>query len=275
MKKALLTFLAICLMCTTAFAKEQTSSPSCVFIKFSNDTRFQETDAASQLSELVMERLLASGKFYLTETKPIDKDMEKLLYDEKSREMTKIQSGMARGNFNELFESAAFDSNQADSVATAQVGQKISPSITSAIGKDNNADYLIQGTIINMGKGTWTNKAETDANMAVGLLVGLLGKATGSSTIQSAGMDVIRNNGNKTTAIALQCDLRIIKAATGEVVWSTNVASYLGVKAKGKRAFFENIDAQSAWYADVFKMAANDISKALIKALDDGKLFGK
>lgn len=274
MKKALLTFLAICLMCTTAFAEEQTSSPSCVFIKFSNDTRFQETDAAPQLSELVMERLLASGKFYLTETKPIDKDIEKLLYDEKSREMTKIQSGMARGNFNELFESSAFDSNQADSVATAQVGQKISPSITSAIGRDNNADYLIQGTIINMGKSTWTNKAETNANMAGGFLIGLLGKATGSSTLQSAGKDIF-HTGNKTTAIALQCDLRVIKAATGEVVWSTNVASYLGVKAKGKYAFSEKIDAQSAWYADVFKMAANDISKALIKALDDGKLFGK
>ena len=274
MKKALLTFLAICLMCTTAFAEEQPSSPSCVFIKFSNDTRFQETDAAPQLSELVMERLLASGKFYLTETKPIDKDMEKLLYDEKSREMMKIQSGMASGNFNELFESAAFDSNQADSVATAQVGQKISPSITSAIGRDNNADYLIQGTIINMGKSTWTNKAETDANMAVGFLIELLGKATGLSTLQSVGGDTFYK-GNKTTAIALQCDLRVIKAETGEVVWSTNVASYLGVKAKGKRALSEKIDAQSAWYADVFNVAANDISKALIKALDDGKLFGQ
>lgn len=63
----------------TAFA-----NPSCVLMRFTDDTRYDRVESAATLSDLVMEKLLNSGKFNFKETRVIDKNLEKLLYDEKA-----------------------------------------------------------------------------------------------------------------------------------------------------------------------------------------------
>lgn len=136
----ILTAFLICTVSSTAFAE----TPTCIMLQFSNDTRYKNVDTASVLSELVFEKLLAKGKFDFKETKPIDKDMELMLYDEKMRDINNLQKSIEHGNFNALFEDGSFDSNHAQSIATAKVGQIVSPSITAAISKEHDADYLIQ-----------------------------------------------------------------------------------------------------------------------------------
>ena len=126
------------------FAEDAT----CVMIKFSNDTRYKNVDTASVLSDLVVERLLASGKINLTETKPLDANLESQLYLIKSRELANAASAMNSKNLSVLFEGAGFNSKQAQTIGTADVGQIISPSITSQIGKLHNAEYLIQGNLL-------------------------------------------------------------------------------------------------------------------------------
>ena len=54
-------------------------NPTCVLMKFTDDTRFQNLDSAARFSDLVMDKLVTSQKFNLKETKPIDQDMEKML----------------------------------------------------------------------------------------------------------------------------------------------------------------------------------------------------
>ena len=141
MKKlfAVLTALIICAVSGIAFAE----APAFIMLQFSNDTRYKNIDSASVLSELVFEKLLASGKFNFKETKPIDKDMELMLYDEKMRDVNNLQKSIGRGNFNALFEDGSFDEKHAQSIATAKVGQIVSPAITSAIGREHGAEYLI------------------------------------------------------------------------------------------------------------------------------------
>ena len=154
----ILTALLICAGSTTAFA----DPPTCIMLQFSNDTRYKNIDSAAVLSELVFEKLLATGKLNFKETKPIDKDMELMLYDEKMRDINNLHKSIEAGNFNALFEDGSFDSNHAQSIATAKVGQIISPEITSAIGREHGADYLIQGTIINLGSGKASGEFKSD-----------------------------------------------------------------------------------------------------------------
>lgn len=61
------------------------ANPSCVLMRFTDDTRYDRVESAATLSDLVMEKLLNSGKFNFKETKVIDKNLEKLLYDEKQQ----------------------------------------------------------------------------------------------------------------------------------------------------------------------------------------------
>lgn len=194
---AVLITLTICLTSTSTFAESST----CIFLKFSNDTRYKNVDSASVLSELVFEKLLATGKVNFKETMPIDKDMELMLYDEKMRDINNLQKSLSSGNFNILFEEENFNSraimDHAQSIATAEIGQIVSPKITSTIGKEHGADYLIQGTIINLGQG--------DDSFGGG-----------------------RSNGGgyfymKESSLGVLVALRIIKAETGEVVWAKSV----------------------------------------------------
>ena len=130
------------------------ASPTCILMKFTDDTRFDKIESATSLSDLVMEKLIASGKFNFSETRPLDEDIEIELYNENLRDLNSLKTAIETGNFNPLFEGEGFDEKKAQSIAAAQVGQIITPEITQSIGKAHNADYLIQGTIINFGTGT-------------------------------------------------------------------------------------------------------------------------
>ncbi len=241
MKRLILFLTAIALFCMSFAPASAADDPTFVMLKFSNDTRYQNIDSASLLSDLVIERLLVNGKFNIVESMPVAEDIEKLLYDEKAGVISKVESSMNAGNFNALFEGAGFDPKYAESVSTAQVGQIISPEITSAIGKNNGAEYLIHGTIINMGYVSWVNQAENDTSMLVGGLFALLGHATGHSTIENVGLAAMQKS-NVHSAVALQCDLRVIKASTGEVVWNKTVTGRSGKKATGKNVLLADVD---------------------------------
>ena len=263
---AILVTALIYLLSAVTFAAE---GPTCVMMRFSNDTRFQDIDSASVLSDLVIEKILASEKFNLVETNPIDKDMEALLYNEKTREIINAQSAMDSGNFNVLFEGPGFDPTQAESIATAKVGQIITPSITSAIGKDNNAEYIIEGTIINMGNGSWDDYDHNIANGLAALVVGIFSRSKSSEMFSSSpGSDY-------SSAIVIQCDLRIIKASTGEVIWLKDFTGYAGKKASGYGASKESVKLDSEAYERAMNFAAEEIVKGLIKDLEAGKLFTK
>ncbi|MBR2518853.1 MAG: hypothetical protein IKE46_03580 [Selenomonadaceae bacterium] len=252
MKKffAIVTTLIICAMTSITFAEE----PTCILLKFSNDTRYKNVDSAALLSDLVFEKLLASGKFNFNETKPIDQDMEVLLYDEKMRDINNLQKSIGQGNFNALFESGNFDSKHAQSVATAQVGQIVSPSITAVIGAEHDAQYLIQGTIINLGQGSFSGNVDT------------------TSPGQRGGIYFYR----KEAAVGVTVALRIIQAETGEVVWAKDISAQKKTSLNQLGMFMiGTAKISTEMYSKMMDDAATKISDAMIEDLNAGRLFAK
>ena len=256
-------------------------NPTCVLMKFTDDTRFAKIESAASLSDLVMEKLLASGKINFRETDYIDTDMEFLLYEERALEFKAAEeAAFWDDNFSVLFEGEGFNAKKAQTIATAQVGQFISPEITSEIGRQHGAEYLIQGTILNLGTGNWmdmdlkqvANYAQTASTLAsyFGLAgglasalgpVGLLASAAGEFEMRVAG-------------VAVQADLRLIKAETGEVVWQKMVTGKdtkkeyrMGILSMGSDKLSNEV------YADAMDNAADAIADAIIEDIDAGKLF--
>lgn len=256
---AILAALLTVIISSTAFAAGET----CVLLRFSNDTRYKNVDSASVLSDLVLEKLLASGKFNFVETKPIDQNLEAQLYDVRTRELANAEKAMNSSSFTELFEGPGFDPAQAQTIDTAVTGQIITPSITSAIGGQHGAEYLIQGNVINLGRGAYE---DIIANVGADLFNAGLKSALGFKI----GFD------RQEAGIGVMTDLRVIKASTGEVVWQksvsgvkkTSLTNVAGIKTG-------TLKISSDMYNQAMEDAAKKITEALIADLDAGKLFVK
>ena len=259
----LLSTLIFLLMMSTAEA-----APTFVLMKFTDDTRYDQIESAASLSDLVMEKLIAGGKFNLKETYPLDENIEVQLYDEKMRELRQLETAFATNDFNGLFEGDGFDEKKAQSIATAQVGQIISPEITQAIGAQHQADYLIQGTIINLGTGGWWNsdfdRLSDDVNKASAL--------NGISADMGAISDIMTIDVT-TTGVGVQCDVRIIEAATGKVIWCKRV---VGVHQQKSFDFLfmtiGNRKLNNNLYAKAMNKAADKIVEALVEDVNAGLL---
>lgn len=271
-KLLMLLSLGIMLQCT-AWAK----TPVCVLMKFTDDTRFDLIESGATLADMVMLRLVNSGKFNLRETEVIPDDMEKMLYEERAAEFVHAKAAMVNGDYDTLFEGPGFDEKYAQSMATARLGQIVDPKLTSAIGRQHGADYLIQASIINMGTGGWWDEnfetsftainyvSEAMAMMGATNVMGFLGPL-GSMT---------KMVGVTTSGIGVQTEVRVIEAVTGEVVWQRKVTAIskqtavelMGITVAGTDKLSSNL------YYKAMEKAANMISDALIGSAD--RLFGK
>ena len=268
---AVLAMGTIMMHCTSAFAEG--SNFSCVMMRFTDDTRFDRVESTGTLSDLVLEKLLNSGKFNFKETKVIDQNMEKLLYDERVTDFRNARAAMNWGDYNQLFEGPGFNEKRAQSIASAQLGQIVSPEITKAIGTQHNADYLIQGTIINLGTGNWMNADMMKASMAANTALALLGQSGAANFLGPLG--ALASSFNiKETGVGVQADLRLIKAATGEVVWQKQLTgkdiqkqySVLGVVKVGSDKL------NNEMYFKAMEAAAQAIADAIIEDQVAGKL---
>lgn len=255
-------------------------NPTCVLMKFTDDTRYDRIESAQSLSDLLMEKMIASGRFNLKETRPIEKNMETMLYDEKMAELSALRTAMEDEDMTPLFEGPGFNESKAQSIATAALGQIVDPSITESIGDEHGAQYLIQGTIVNIGVGNWWEDQNyfmmsQAINMASALVaqpvMAALGSALGPlGAVLGGGFDM------KTTGIGVQSDIRVIRADTGEVVWIKRVTGKntqkqigIGMVKIGSTKLNANI------YAKAMDVTAQKIVDEMIADMDAGKLFAK
>ena len=253
-------------------------NPSCALMKFTNDTRYDKIGAADLLSGFVLEKMANSKKFNFRGAEVIDEGLEQKLYDEKIGAFTKFNEAISSDDYTEFFEGDGFQETKAQSIATAYVGQIITPELTSEVGKIYGAEYLVQGTIVNLGTGTWMNE---DLEIISGAVTGLaVAAASYASNALSGGLSGLMGDvgGVSVTVqgIGVQCDVRLIKAATGEVVWSKRVLG-LGESKMVNIGLvsFGHANLSSTLYTKAMERAAEKIVASMIEDMENGKLFLK
>lgn len=258
----------------TAFA-----NPSCVLMRFTDDTRYDRVESAATLSDLVMEKLLNSGKFNFKETKVIDKNLEKLLYDEKAAVFQNARYAMNYGDYNTLFEGQGFNEKWAQSIASARLGQIVSPDIVGSIGRQHNAEYLIQGTILNLGSGDWMENKIADAAQYANTAMSMMGGSGAANMMGPLGpLSSLASSINvKKTGIGVQADLKVIKVSTGEVIWQKEV---VGKDTQKQISLFGGIKIGSDklnndMYYKAMENTAQIIADTLITDADAGEIFVK
>ena len=275
MKKllSLISAFVLTMALNTAIAS---ASPSCIMLRFEDDTRFDKVETTNTLSDLVLEKLLNSGKFNFKETKPINESLEKKLYDEKANELENLQWSLRYGDYSRLFEGPGFNEKKAQSIATATVGQYVTPSITKYIGDQHNAEYIIQGTIINLGTGGWADNRIANIASTVNQAVSVLGSTGAANFLGPVGM-IASMIGVKKGIIGVQADMRLIKASTGEVIWEKRIT---GLDVTKQVSVANIIKVGSAklnneMHFKAIEDAATKIADTLIADIDANQLFVK
>lgn len=277
MKKFFLSAITI-LLAVIFYLPQAQAAPTFVLLKFSDDTRFDALNGtpdapAIQLSERILKKLVQSQKFELMSLEPLTEDIEAQLYDEKVGAYEKFNAAINSGDYSNFFEDGSFDERKAQTIATAQVGQIISPEITAKIGNDHGAEYLVHGTIINLGTGNWLNENLEFISGAVNQYLSVAA-AYGSNVL-----GVLGNFGGievQTKGIGVQCDVRVIKAQTGEVIWSKRVTgvgeqNLIGIGP----VVFGHSNVSYSLYQKAIDKAVDKISDALINEATRGKIFLK
>lgn len=276
MKNFLAVLISAIIFSTGIASAAKVDNPTCVLMKFTDDTRYDAINSADRLSELVLEKMIASKKFNLKEFEPIDENFERRLYDEKVDEFTKFDAAISSDNYTEFFEDDGFKESRAQSITTAAVGQILTPEITVEIGKNHGAEYLVQGTIINLGTGSWMNE---DLEVISGVVAGMAAAAASyASNVVSGSLSSVMGDigGINVTikGIGVQCDVRIIKASTGEVVWSKRV---LGIGESQMISVgmitFGHSNLSDALYSKAMNKAADKIVDALLADMKTDSLF--
>ena len=248
-------------------------------MRFTDDTRYDRVESAATLSDLVMEKLLNSGKFNFKETRVIDKNLEKLLYDEKAAVFQNARYAMSYGDYNTLFEGRGFNEKWAQSIASARLGQIVSPVIVSSIGRQHNAEYLIQGTILNLGSGDWMENKIADAAQYANTAMSMMGGSGAANMMGPLGpLSSLASSINvKKTGIGVQADLKVIKVSTGEVIWQKEV---VGKDTQKQISLFGGIKIGSDklnndMYYKAMENTAQIIADTLITDADAGEIFVK
>lgn len=243
--------------------------PTCVMMKFTDETRFHRLDSDERFAELVLDKLLATGKFNLQSTKPIPQDMEAMLYTDRYQEMQDAKTAIENDDLSAVFESPAFSDQYALTLSTAEKGQILAPGVTSRIGAENHAEYLIQGTILSLGKGSWEDQ---DFRLATSLASVALSYVPGAWLFGN----LVNSMSKEDTGFGVMADLRVIRADTGEVVWSGREQARAG-KSQTNFALASSgsIDLSETDYVKALDKAADKIVQKLVKDIDENKVFLK
>lgn len=229
---------------------------TCAMLTFSDNTRFYKIGGAGMLSDLVLEKLVTSGKISFKETKPLAGESVTQLYDEDGKMYKIINQCRATGNYNPVFEGRQFDTAYARSVDLAVEGDIVEPELVQQIGRESGVTYLIQGTIDNYGTGKGVDGLGT-ASMVATMLTGI--PIFGLSSDESI--------------LGVSCTMRVIEAETGKVVWCKKMYEQASVTSVDMGKLSVGTDEMnSKMYYDAMDKVAEKLSATFLEDLQMHKL---
>lgn len=261
--------IVLTVMVLILFTSSNVLAASGALMKFTDKTRFYKIGSAEILSDLILEKLLASGKFRLKETAPLDISEERKLYEKSASEIKNAEVAIESGNLDEIFEGEGFSKNKASSIDTAVTGQTIQPELIHAIAEKSGVDYLIQGTLENIGLGI-------SLDNSIGSIAGMAGNILTNKGHGKAGGIIGSFNDTQTKKkfLGVEISLRIIETSTGKVVWDKKIIGESHVtKLSNKDVAVGNDKLMDETFHKALNEAAENIVKAILEDANSQKFF--
>jgi len=246
----------------------RTAQPTCVMLEFADETASKELNLDERLSQHLLDRLNQGGKVRMQSTLLMDADLPGALSEARVRENQACMSALEGGDFSGVFENPYFATGGA-TVEDAREGDILDASLTRRIGEEAGADYLIQGSVLQLGEGININKELETAKTVVNIAsqAGLL------DNVPYLG-SVINMFSHKKAKKGILADLKLIKASTGEVVWRGVADAYASknewnafIASKGKAELSTEMEGK------MLTKEADKLAEMLEADIEAGKVF--
>ena len=222
--------------------------------KYHLQNLFCNSDNAEILSDLILEKLIASGKFNLKERDTIDTSAERKLYERDVAEKDNAKIAMQTGNLDVLFSGEGFNKSKARNIDNAVTGQIIQPEIIRAIGSKWGVDYLIQGSLEDIGFDTKYDHT-----------IGSIAQVTTAFTPIGY---IFMGAGNEKKFLTVIVSLRIIETSNGKVVWDKNIVGQSHVTSMKSLAVYVGNDKLTT---ETFHKALDEAAESIVKAILEDK----
>lgn len=248
----------------------KSSQPACVMLDFADETSYKELNLDERLAQHVLDRLMEGDKVRMKSNLLMDADLPGALAESRVRENEACMSALQAGDYSGVFENPYFASGGA-TVEDAREGDVLDSSITRRIGEESGAEYLIQGSVLQLGEGININRELETAKTVVDVA-----SHVNSVADKIPGINVVAGLFNsfshKKAKSGILADLKVIKASTGEVVWRGVADAYASknefnalLSGKGKAELSSDMEG---------KMLTNEADK-LVEMLEEDIKAGK
>lgn len=244
-RKALCMFL-ICIIGVAYNVSFVEAAPTCIALKFTDETKYSDLSTASLLSDLLMETLINERQFVFKEAGIIDPDIMSRLYDKDYKKIKLFNECHNVNNYDELFNSSDFGQDTDRIVISkAKEGEIVSPDAINELAQKYGVNHVLQGTITRI-VGT-----QGSGNYILPALNKLLGE---------------------TKYIIVEADIRLIDCKDGKVVWGKHVVGQ-AEKWSGELSDIQigSKHPDSAMYYNACNAVAKNFMKELNEALIGGK----
>lgn len=251
------------------FTSSNVFASSGALMKFTDKTRFYKIGSADILSDLILEKLITGGKFHFKETAPLDISEERKLYEKSAAEIKNAEIAMESGSLDEIFEGEGFSKSKASSIDTAVTGQTIQPELIRAIAEKSGVDYLIQGTLENIGLGI-------SVDNSIGSVAGMAGNILTNRGHGKAGgiFGGFSDTRTQKKFLGVEISLRIIETNTGKVVWDKKIIGQSHItKLSNKDVAVGSDRLMDETFHKALNEAAENIVKAILEDTNSQKFF--
>lgn len=250
--RMLMICLTIMLITSPAYAKYST----CLLIPFTDQTSYKKIGTNDIFSELVIFHLIDSGEVDVKEVITLNDSTVKSLYDANYAHQNNIGTAIENSDFNSIFDGESSVPEQSLNVIQAKRNQIVAPDLISSISRKHGAEYIIQGNVLRIGNDKRSMDDEQKlANVASSVIGSLLG-------VNLGGVDVSKYG------ISLSCDLKLIRASDGMVVWEAWCPTFVGkpgMSMANVQAGVKNADSEMFYQA--VDQEAKILASGLIKYL--------
>lgn len=235
----------LCILSVVGVSNIVEAAPTCIALKFTDESKYSDLSTADLLCDLMMEGLINERNFTFKEIRVLDENIMSELYVKKGNRIKIFNECMERNDFSKLFNISDFGiEDKKKLIHEAKEGDVIFPEIMSELAKQYGINHILHCTISNIAG------------------------SQGNGTF----IPIVNIHVDGTKYIKVNAYIRLIRCRDGKVVWGREIDG----QAEKWSGNMSNLSVGDKYPdSSMYYNACNAVVKNFLKELNGEMISGK